>query len=83
MLGLGCGLLARHPSPARGVVCALAALGLGLYTEWRHFPFMVDGSLGHFLTHLSQLKPVTLLMIGAGGALAYWFGKDAGYGRPT
>ncbi len=39
MLGLGCGLLARHPSMARGIVCGVAGLGLGLYTEWKFRPF--------------------------------------------
>src|SRR5947199_207594 len=34
MLGLGCGLLARHPSRARGVVCGVAGLALGLFTDW-------------------------------------------------
>ena len=34
LLGLGCSLLAQHPSTIRGILCGLAALGLGLYTEW-------------------------------------------------
>ena len=33
-LGLGCSLLARHPSIVRGVFCGIAALGLSLFTEW-------------------------------------------------
>ena len=42
LLGLGCGLLAQHASQIRGVLCALAGLGLGLFTEWRFRPFMAD-----------------------------------------
>ena len=83
MLGLGCNLLARHPSRWRGIVCALAALVLGLYTEWSFWPFVADGTFSYFLTHVSQLKPITLVMIVVGGALAYWLGRDAGYGRPA
>jgi hypothetical protein len=78
-LGLGCSLLARHPSTIRGAVCAVAALVLGLYTEWCFFPFNADSSLSYFASHLSNLKPVTLLMIGLGAAIAYWIGKDAGF----
>jgi len=32
-IGLGCSLLARHQSTPRGVVCAVAAVALGLYTD--------------------------------------------------
>jgi hypothetical protein len=83
MLGLGCNLLARHPSWPRGVACSLAALVLGFYTEWSFMPFNADGTFSYFLTHAYQLKPITLVMIAAGGLLAYWLGKDAGYGRPV
>jgi hypothetical protein len=77
LLGLGCSLLAQHPSPARGVVCGLAALALGLVIEWNFFPFNADGSLSYFLKNVTSLKPVTLLMIGVGAFLAYWMGGEA------
>ena len=83
MLGLGCGLLARHPSKVRGIVCGLAALGLGIYSEWTCFPFVANGSFSYFLAHISELKPLTFVMISVGGLVAYWLGKDAGYGRPV
>jgi hypothetical protein len=79
-LGLGCSLLAQHPSAIRGVVCGLAALGLGLVTEWWFWPFKADESLTYFLKNVSSLKPITLLMIGAGAVIAYWIGGDAGIG---
>jgi hypothetical protein len=79
LLGLGCGLLARHPSTIRGVVCALGALALGFYTEWEYFPFRVDESLPYFLSHVHQIQSVGLVMIGVGALIAFWVGKDAGY----
>jgi len=77
-LGAGCGLLARHTSVPRGVVCGLAALLLGFYAEWKWAPFVADGSLAYFAGHLGALKPITLVMIALGGLSGYWFGKDAG-----
>jgi hypothetical protein len=82
LLGLGCAVLARHPSRIRGAVCGVAGLLLGFYTEWSFFPFDADDRLSYFSTHVHQLTPLSLLMIGLGGLSAYWFGKDAGY-RPT
>ncbi len=78
-LGFGCSLLARHRSTARGVVCAVAAVGLSLFTEWQFSPFVKDDSFQYFFTHVHDLSPVTLLMIGVGTFVAYWVGKDAGY----
>lgn len=83
LLGLGCGLLARHGSVARGVICGVAGVALGLYTEWTFAPFRDDASLSYFLTHVHTLRPVTLLMIALGGLIAYWLGKDGGYGGPA
>jgi hypothetical protein len=76
-VGLGCGLLSRNQSVVRGVVCALAAVALALYTEWKFFPFIADRSLGYLLRHVFELKPLTLVMIVVGGLIAYWMGKDA------
>ena len=76
--GLGGGLLARDKSVLRAALCGLIALGLGLFTEWRCEPFIADQSLGYFATHLHQLRPITLLMVAAGGALGCWLslGKE-------
>jgi hypothetical protein len=78
MIGLGGGLLVRSRSPLRAAVCAVLALGTGVFAEWRLAPFSKDASLGYFLTHLHQLQPITLLLIAAGGALGYWLalGKE-------
>lgn len=81
LLGLGCGLLAQHRSIPRGIVCGVAALFLGLYTEWQYYPFEADDSFLYMLTHVYRLRPLTLGMIGLGTAFAFWFGKDAGFRR--
>jgi hypothetical protein len=74
-LGLLGGILLRSYSQAFGVVCAVLAVLLGLFTEWWTAPLLVDDSFKYFVTHLNQLKPVTLIMIGLGGLCAYWFGQ--------
>jgi len=79
LLGLGCSVLARHPSTVRGVFCGIAALGLSLFADWKFEPFNADGSLRFFLSHVMDLGPVRLLMIGIGSLIAYWMGKDAGF----
>lgn len=78
-LGLGCGLLAQHASFPRGILCGVGALVLALFTEWQFFPFVADSSLAYFVHHLTDLKPVTMLMTGIGAAIAFWVGKDAGF----
>ena len=79
-LGLGCGLLARHRSIPRGVFCAVAALGLSLFTEWKFHHFLEDPSFTFMLRHVQDLSPVTLLMMGIATIVAFWVGQDAGFG---
>ena len=81
LLGLGSGLLARRPSRVRGVVCGLAGLALGIYTEWRYASFAADESLRFLVVHLADKTPMKLLMIGLGAVFAVWLGKDGGFGR--
>ncbi len=81
-IGLGCGLLARHRSALRGTLCAIAALGLGLYTEWKFSPFRADSRFPYMVLHFYELKPITLIMIGLGAALAFYLGKDSGFLAP-
>jgi hypothetical protein len=71
LLGFGAGI-ARNRSVLLAVVCGLAALGLGLFTEWRIAPFIDDRSLRYFLTHVTDLKPITLIMIALGGLFGFW-----------
>ncbi len=71
LLGLGAGLPARRRSPVLATVAAVAGLLLGLFIEWKFAPFVVDGSLAYFVTHLHALRPLTLLMIVLGTVLSY------------
>jgi hypothetical protein len=89
-LGLGCGLLSQHNSIVRGILCGAGALGLSLFTEWKFHPFLVDNSFSYLVSHVSEMRSVTLLMIGLGTVIAFWVGKDGGFrwlpegrGRPT
>jgi len=77
LLGLGCSMLAQHRSLARGIVCGVAAVILGLFAEWYCFPFVADDSLRYFVAHVGDLKGLTMLMIGVGGLLGFWMGRDA------
>lgn len=70
-IGLGAGL-GRTRYVAAAVVCALAALSLSIYCEWRMFPFIVDHSFEYFLKNLVKVDPVHLLMMAGGTALAFW-----------
>src|SRR5262245_5119306 len=58
LLGLGAGLAARGHSIPLGVVCAIAAIGLSIFAEWKVFPFVKDNSFSFFLAHLNQLRPM-------------------------
>ncbi len=82
LLGLGCGWLAQDRSRVRGIVCAIAALGLSILIEGKFFPFIdEDGrprGLTFMVTHLHQLSPVTLLMMAIAMFVAFWTGQDAG-----
>jgi hypothetical protein len=78
LMGFGCGLLARHKSEARGIACGLAALALGLYSEWRVFPFNRDGSLDYFIKHLDDLQTLTWIMIVVGSVIAYSLARTPG-----
>ena len=73
LLGLTAGYLARRRSIPLAIICAVAGLALGLYTEWRFAPFIKDGSLLYFITHVHQLKPLTLLLLALGVFMCYRF----------
>jgi len=74
-VGLGAGLLSARPSRIRGVICGVAALGLGLYLEWKHFA--VGDTFGFFLTHLHQRLPLSLIMLALGTFLGFGWGGDS------
>lgn len=73
LLGLGAGLSARGRSVILAVICSVAGLALGLFTEWRFAPFVADDSVAYFSTHVHTLKPITLIMLGLGAFLSFRF----------
>lgn len=75
LLGVGAAVLGKRRSTSISVTCGTLALVLGVFAEWKHFPFVKDSSLAYFLTHLSDLRPLTLIMIGLGGFAGFWFAK--------
>ncbi len=75
LLGLGCATLLRKSSNVAGILCGLAAVPLGVFCEWSAFPFVADGSLAFFVTHLHDLRPMTMIMLALGAVFAFWLGK--------
>jgi len=71
LLGLGAGI-GKNRWVSLAVVCSVAALALGLFTEWRFAPFKKDQSLGYFMLHFYELQGLTLIMIALGGAIGFW-----------
>lgn len=71
-LGFGFATLAGERNRINGIISAVLATGLGLFTEWRYFSFVADDSFGYFVSHIHKLTPITLIMIAVGSALAYW-----------
>jgi hypothetical protein len=78
LVGLGCGILSRSDSRARGVVCAIEALVIGLYIRFLLFdpPFEYDGSFIGYLSHVPELPGLTLVMLGIGAAMGFWWGRE-------
>jgi hypothetical protein len=75
LLGLGCATLAGHRSAGRGIACGVGAVLLGFFADWWNFRW-ADPSLGYYITHIHHIAPIKLLMILAGGVIAYWVGRD-------
>jgi len=75
LLGLGAGVLAKRRSMALAVACGGLALALGIFAEWKYFPFAKDDSLNYFVTHLFDLRPLTLILIALGGFGGFWFAR--------
>lgn len=76
MVGLGSMALAQHPSRARGLVCGVLAISLELVGEWWVFPFVKDPGLGYFLANFARLGPLKLGLMGLGGVMAAYLGRD-------
>ena len=72
-VGIGCGLLSRHDSAARGAVCGMAALVLGLLCEWHYF--LPKDSLEEFFHFLPLAGIGPLVVIIFGSLLAFGCGR--------
>lgn len=73
LLGFSGGFVAKQRNVPVAAICGVVALALCLFAEWRHFPFAYDHSLSYFLAHLTDLRPLTLIMVGLGGFAGFWF----------
>ena len=76
--GLACGFLSVDHSRARGILCALIALVAGVLTEWKFFaaPVQTDGTLLGFVSIFPKEPPITLIMVGLGTFLGFWWGRE-------
>lgn len=75
LIGIGAGLFARHESTARGALCGLAALAVGVFCAWQLSPFDDDPAKDFLLWHFAQLGPIPPFMVILGGLLAFFFGR--------
>jgi len=82
-LGLGAGLCVRHRSNLLGAICGIAAIGIGIFTQWRA---VVRGggeeSFADYVRYAYSEPPVTLIMIALGGFFGYRFALGVGK-KPT
>jgi len=74
MIGIGCGSLSGRRSAYLGLLCAVAGLALGVFTEWRYSPFRDDTSFPFFVRHILDLRRITLFLLALGAFLGFWFG---------
>lgn len=77
MVGMGSSLLSDTTSKTRGVITGIIGLALGFYSEWAQFPFSADTSFTYFITHLTQLRSLTWIMILVGAGVAWKWGGEA------
>jgi hypothetical protein len=71
LLGIGAGF-AKPRSIFIPIICGVAALFVGFVAEALYHPFIADQSFGFFVSHLTDLQPVTFLMIGLGAVIGFW-----------
>ena len=71
LIGISAGFV-RHRSNFVALACGVLGLAAGVWTEFRYAPFLQDGSLSFFLTHIPDLRHVSLIMIAAGAVIGCW-----------
>jgi len=82
LVGIGAGWFPQDRSMSLAIGCGILSLALGVFAEWKHFPFVKDESFGYFVSHLLDLRPFTLLMLALGTFAGFWFAWRVG-ARPT
>ena len=71
LVGLAAGYCMPSRSQPLAIVCGIGGLALGLFTEWRFAPFIVDASFLYFITHAYKLDGIKLLMLAIGSVASY------------
>ena len=71
LVGFGASFFHNKSLPV-SIGCGVLALAVSLFSEWRFAPFIANDSLGYFLSHVHQLRPITLIMIAAGTFIGFW-----------
>ena len=73
-VGIVSGMLGHGRSIEWGAALGLYAIVLAIALEAVFVPFAVNQSIGHFLSHLSDLPVRSMLSMGIGGIGAFYFG---------
>ena len=76
LVGLGFSALSRRTMIAGGIFCAVVSFFLTAACEWNNSPFDSDQSFTYFLANIHNVdSQMTLVMIGLGVLMAFWFGR--------
>lgn len=77
LVGLGAGWAARRRIVVLGVICGIAAIVLGVFSEWMRSPFAKDESFAFFVANITKLDNAMFKLGGMllGAAAAFWFGQ--------
>jgi ABC-type amino acid transport system permease subunit len=75
LVGIGAGIIMKERSVPLMIVCGLVGLFAGLLSEWRAFPFIKDEGFAYFLSHIQDLRPITLLMLALGTFAGAYFAR--------
>lgn len=81
--GLFAGLVARNRSVRWAILYALIGVVAAVFTEWKYWPFVADGSFGYFVRHLGRLPPAVTIVIGVGAILSGVLSINLGRRRET
>ena len=75
LVGVGCGLLSRHHSMLRGILCGIAGVLLGYYCDYRITILPRYETFADTWSLFPSMGPWTNIMVILGGLVSYWFGQ--------